>query len=97
MNKIVDVSSYERLEELEKAHFEYNSYMNIIAYMISSNQYNNPGFKFYQSECAKALSCYEKEKELFTEIVFEPLLEITELSGLNWDLSFRTKEVEIYD
>lgn len=97
MNKIVDISSYERLEELEKAHFEYNAYVNIIAYMVSSNQYNNSGFQFYQGECAKALSHYEEEKELFTKIVIQPLLAITDLSNLNWNINFRTKEVEIHD
>jgi hypothetical protein len=47
MKEIIDISTYEYLNELEQAHYEYNSYMNIISYMLANDQFNNEGFKYY--------------------------------------------------
>lgn len=95
MKEIVDISTYTYLNDLERAHFEYQSHQNIISYMLANNQYLNAGFKFYQNECTKALQKYENEKKRFEQNVIIPLIDISQLQAITWNIDFQTKEVEI--
>lgn len=96
MKEIVDVSEYKYLNELEQAHYEYNAYMNIISYMINTNQNNSDGFKFYQNEFTKSLKRYEEEKNRFQENIVIPIIHIKSLrDDAFWSVNFSAKEVEI--
>ena len=96
MREIVDISDYKYLNELEQAHYEYNAYKNIIAYIINTNQNNSEGFKFYQQEFTNAMKKYDQEKERFQNNIIIPIVNIKNINpNAMWSVNFATKEVEI--
>lgn len=96
MREIIDIADYEYLNDLEQAHYEYNAYMNIISYMLNSNQHNSEGFKFYHSEFTQALKRYEDEKTKFQNNIVIPIINIKQFNDdFSWKVNFASKEVEI--
>ena len=59
------------------------------------NMYENQGFLYYQNEYIKKLKAFEFEKTKFEKNIIEPIKIIMNVSHIDWEIDFTTKEVTL--
>ena len=93
MSTIITITS-EECSELEKLHYEWNSYVTVEkSYLddhsmdLSGSAIESPIFKAYHNKTIEALKAYEDCKNR--------LAKKYDLDGKNWTLDFKTLEVTV--
>lgn len=93
MEKVIKIPS-ELTSAIEVAQYDYNSYRDIIVYMLSSTNYDTDtkAFKNYNELSKKAYVAYETLKRQLQD---EYIVPVCGNNIVNWNLNFDSSEVTV--
>lgn len=93
MNEIVKVADWESFKTLERLHFEVDSYIHILDFLIENERVEQSTFKYYEDKYLKAHIDY-----YFAKKAFEKDLQIhLKTDTFKWEVDFEKKEVKAFD
>lgn len=100
MKTVINISSYEGLQDLEMIQYEVNAYVNVLEHLLNRKvSVQDEHYQYYEKKYIHNFFILNKEKEKFVNYLFSILPEdkFNLHQNFNWDINFDTKEVTIYE
>ena len=96
MKKNVDISHFDKLNTLERAHYEVTTRQNILNFMSINDMINTESYNQVFEEHIIMLKIYEDLKSDFYQWMLNNKIIDASFNGV-WNINFKMKEVELND